>query len=63
MLVDSDKTITKIIIPGLKKLINELKKISIKHKKTLCIGRSHGIFAEPTTFFKMLGNIVNLKDI
>ena len=46
----------KIILPELKKLITELKKIAIKHKKTLCIGRSHGIFAEPTTFgLKMLG--------
>ena len=52
----------KIIIPELKKLINELKKISIKHKKTLCIGRSHGIFAEPTTFgLKMLGKYCEFK--
>ena len=52
----------KIIIPELKKLINELKKISIKHKKTLCIGRSHGVFAEPTTFgLKMLGKYCEFK--
>ena len=46
----------KIIIPELKKLIIELKKLALVHKKTVCIGRSHGIFAEPTTFgLKMLG--------
>jgi len=27
-----------------------LKKKSLKYKKTICIGRSHGIHAEPTTF-------------
>ncbi len=37
-------------------LISVLKKQSILHKKTKCIGRSHGIYAEPTTFgLKMLG--------
>ncbi len=52
----------KIIIPELKKLINELRKIAIMHKKTLCIGRSHGIFAEPTTFgLKMLGKYCEFK--
>ena len=52
----------KIIISELKKLINELRKISVKHKKTICIGRSHGIFAEPTTFgLKMLGKYCEFK--
>ena len=31
-------------------LLKSLKKIAIKHKNTPCIGRSHGIHAEPTTF-------------
>ena len=31
-------------------LLSAIKKQSIKHKFTLCIGRSHGIHAEPTTF-------------
>ena len=32
-----------------------LKKQAIKHKKTVCIGRTHGIHAEPVTFgFKLL---------
>ena len=50
MFIYSNKQSLKIIISELKKLINELRKISVKHKKTICIGRSHGIFAEPTTF-------------
>ena len=52
----------KIIIKELKELINELKKIAVVHKKTLCIGRSHGIYAEPTTFgLKMLGKYCEFK--
>ena len=52
----------KIILKELKILINELKKIAIKHRQTVCIGRSHGIFAEPTTFgLKMLGKYCEFK--
>ena len=40
----------KIINNELNNLLKALKKISIKHKNTPCIGRSHGIHAEPTTF-------------
>lgn len=37
-------------------LIGILKDKALKYKNTLCIGRSHGIFAEPTTFgLKILG--------
>ena len=44
------------ILEGLEKLNKSLLKISKKHKNTLCIGRSHGIHAEVTTFgLKMLG--------
>ena len=39
-----------IISEDIKILLNSLKKQAIKHKYTLCIGRSHGIHAEPTTF-------------
>ncbi len=39
-----------ILIEDLNILINSIKKKAIKHKYTLCIGRSHGIHAEPTTF-------------
>ena len=52
----------KIIIKELKELISELRKIAVVHKKTLCIGRSHGIYAEPTTFgLKMLGKYCEFK--
>ena len=39
-----------ILIDDLQKLLAALKKRSLEHKTTLCIGRSHGIHAEPTTF-------------
>ena len=39
-----------IILKGIEDLLSSIKKQSIKHKFTLCIGRSHGIHAEPTTF-------------
>jgi len=40
----------KILIRDLNNLLKTLKKKSIKYKNTPCIGRSHGIHAEPTTF-------------
>mgnify|MGYP001219296671 CR=1 FL=1 len=44
-----------IILKDLENLLKSIKKQSIKHKYTLCIGRSHGIHAEPITFgLKML---------
>ena len=44
-----------ILLNDIEKLLKSIKKQSIKHKYTLCIGRSHGIHAEPTTFgLKML---------
>ena len=36
-------------------LLSSIKSQALKHKKTICVGRSHGIHAEPTTFgLKML---------
>ena len=40
----------KIIVEDINELLKVLKKKSLKYKKTICIGRSHGIHAEPTTF-------------
>jgi len=35
---------------------------ALEHKETLCVGRSHGIHAEPTTFgLKLLGFFVQLR--
>ena len=40
----------KIIIRKLQELKGSLKKQALKHKNTYCVGRSHGIHAEPMTF-------------
>ena len=40
----------KIIIKDINEVLKVLKNKSFKYKKTICIGRSHGIHAEPTTF-------------
>ena len=39
-----------ILIKDLDILLNSIKKQAKKHKLTLCMGRSHGIHAEPITF-------------
>ena len=44
------KRSAKIIDQELFNLLKSIKKVATKHKNTLCIGRSHGIHAEPTTF-------------
>ena len=44
-----------ILLNGIDNLLEALKRKAIEHKNTVCIGRSHGIHAEPTTFgLKML---------
>jgi adenylosuccinate lyase len=44
-----------ILLNDINQLLESIKKQAIKHKFTLCIGRSHGIHAEPITFgLKML---------
>ncbi len=51
-----------IILEGLKTLSKSLLNIAKKHKYTLCIGRSHGIHAETTTFgLKILGYLAENK--
>ena len=40
----------KIILKDIDEILKILKSKSIKYKNTICIGRSHGIHAEPTTF-------------
>ncbi|MDC0385777.1 adenylosuccinate lyase [Pelagibacteraceae bacterium] len=39
-----------ILLKDIDELLKSIKKQAIKHKYTLCIGRSHGIHAEPITF-------------
>ena len=41
---------TKIINKDIEEILKILKTKAFKYKKTICIGRSHGIHAEPTTF-------------
>jgi len=40
----------KIIVKDIDEILKILKNKSFKYKKTICIGRSHGVHAEPTTF-------------
>ncbi|MDC3127355.1 adenylosuccinate lyase [Candidatus Pelagibacter bacterium] len=45
----------KILLKDIDELLKSIKRQAMKHKFTLCIGRSHGIHAEPITFgLKML---------
>ena len=39
-----------ILLSDIEELLKSIKTQAVKHKRTLCIGRSHGIHAEPTTF-------------
>jgi adenylosuccinate lyase len=41
---------SKILLKDIDQILKVLKKKSLKYKNTICIGRSHGIHAEPTTF-------------
>jgi len=41
---------SKIINKDIDEILKVLKKKSLRYKKTFCVGRSHGIHAEPTTF-------------
>ncbi len=51
-----------IIIADLDKLLAALEKRAREHKDTLCIGRSHGIHGEPTTFgLKLAGHYAAFK--
>lgn len=45
-----------IILAGIDGLLASLKKLAIQHKGRLCMGRTHGVHAEPTSFgLKMTG--------
>ncbi len=44
------KAAGEILLANLKEFKLALKKRAIEHKKTVCVGRSHGIHAEPTTY-------------
>ena len=51
-----------ILIDDMQALLGALKKRAQEHKNTLCVGRSHGIHAEPTTFgLKLAGHYAAFK--
>ena len=53
---------SKIINKDIDEILKVLKNKSLKYKKTVCIGRSHGIHAEPTTFgLKLAGYYEEFK--
>jgi adenylosuccinate lyase len=39
-----------VILPGARELVNALAERAREHRDTLCVGRTHGVHAEPTTF-------------
>jgi adenylosuccinate lyase len=39
-----------ILLAGMDRVLAALKKRALEHKMTVCVGRSHGIHAEPVTF-------------
>ena len=51
------KQATDILLTDLDRVLDVLKRRAHEHKETVCIGRSHGIHAEPTTFgIKLAGH-------
>lgn len=44
------KRASDILLADIEQLLTALKRRAYEHKDTVCIGRSHGIHAEPTTF-------------
>mgnify|MGYP001986506672 CR=1 FL=1 len=53
---------TDLIISDVKEVLSALKNQAFEHKNTLCVGRSHGIHAEPTTFgLKLAGHYAAFK--
>jgi adenylosuccinate lyase len=51
-----------LLIADVDALLAALKRRAIEHKHTLCIGRSHGIHAEPTTFgLKLAGHYAEFQ--
>jgi adenylosuccinate lyase len=52
----------KVLVKSLELLEKSLKAIMNRHKETMTAGRTHGMFAEPTTFgFKMAGFLAELR--
>ena len=53
---------TDILLEDLDRLLEALKRRAFEHRMTLCVGRSHGIHAEPTTFgLKLAGHYAEFE--
>ncbi|MSP88711.1 MAG: adenylosuccinate lyase [Alphaproteobacteria bacterium] len=51
------KQASDILLDDIDRVMAALKRRALEHKNTLCVGRSHGIHAEPTTFgIKLAGH-------
>lgn len=51
-----------LILKEVSMLKRTMKKLALKHKNTICPGRTHGIFAEITTFgFKLMGYLSEIN--
>lgn len=56
------KQSAELLDKNFKLLKKTLKKLIHKHKSDICVGRTHGIHAEPTTFgFKLLGHLAEFN--
>jgi adenylosuccinate lyase len=56
------KQASDLLLEGLDRLLTALETRAKAHQTTLCVGRSHGIHAEPTTFgLKLAGHYAALK--
>jgi adenylosuccinate lyase len=44
------RAVGEVIVPGARELVAALRKRALEHARTLCVGRTHGVHAEPTTF-------------
>lgn len=45
-----------LLLKGFDRLLGVLKTLALKHKGLLCIGRTHGVHAEPTSFALKMAN-------
>ncbi|MBN8537904.1 MAG: adenylosuccinate lyase [Deltaproteobacteria bacterium] len=51
-----------ILLQSIQRLKNALKKLILQNEDTLCAGRTHGMYAEPTTFgMKMMGFLAEVE--
>jgi adenylosuccinate lyase len=44
------RRVAELVLPGARELVQALAEQARAHRDTLCVGRTHGIHAEPTTF-------------